>query len=392
MSYCEKFGFDAAGRSALLATMELAQGDHVHAQLLQQLVIGPQAGSIVDLFYARMLKRPAIAAIICEGGFDLARLKCAQTEHLLSLGVEFHTAEYFERRLRVGLAHAWAGVPLGLTQAGYRLMQQLLIDHIPKGRMDAAARDTLIAFVIKITGLDLALTIESYHGAQVQSLEQSVQSLRREGGRLYRQANIDALTGVATRRHVLALLQERLQVSPPNAEPLSLIMVDVDFFKRINDHYGHTVGDSALRGIAARIKATVRDTDEVGRYGGEEFVAVLPDTSLTIACEVAERMREHVVATPIHCEGRRINVSISIGLTQAAAKESVDNLIARADGALYCAKKQGRNRAIVEQDGRYRPAQNKTSALRARLQPQIEPAANEESSAARAAKRQRPLS
>ncbi len=391
MSYCERFGFDAAGRSALLATMELAQGDHVHAQLLQQLVMVPQASSIVDAFYARMLKRPAVAAIICKGGFDLARLKCSQTEYLLSLGIHFHTAEYFERRLRVGLAHAWAGVPLGLTQAGYRLMQQLVIDHIPTDRIDAPTRDALIAFVIKIMALDFALTIESYHGAQVQSLEESVQSLRREGGRLYRQATIDALTGVGTRRHVVAVLQERLQISQPNASPLSLILVDVDFFKQINDHYGHTAGDYALRGIAARIKAAVRDTDEVGRYGGDEFVAVLPDTSLTIACEVAERMREHVASTPIHCEGRRLNVSISLGLAQAAAKESVNNLIARADGALYRAKKQGRNRAIVEQEGRYRSARSKTSALRARLQPQIEPAVSEELSAARATKKQRPL-
>ena len=101
MSYCERFGFDAARRSALLATMELAYGDHVHAQLLQRLVMVPQASSIIDAFYARMLKRPAVAAIIYEGGFDLARLKCSQTEHLLSLGVDFHTAEYFERRLHV---------------------------------------------------------------------------------------------------------------------------------------------------------------------------------------------------------------------------------------------------------------------------------------------------
>jgi predicted signal transduction protein with EAL and GGDEF domain len=103
-------------------------------------------------------------------------------------------------------------------------------------------------------------------------------------------------------------------------------------------------------------------------------------------------MREHVAATPIHCEGRRLNVSISLGLAQATVKEPLNNLIARADDALYCAKKQGRNRAIVEQDGRYRSAQSKTLAVCARLQPRIEPTANEELSAARAAKRQRPLS
>ncbi|MDH3672811.1 MAG: diguanylate cyclase [Gammaproteobacteria bacterium] len=391
MSYCEKFGFDAAGRSALLATMELAERDHVHAQLLQQLVVVPQASSIVDAFYAWMLKRPAVAAII-EGRFDPARLKRSQIEYLLSLGINFHTEEYFERRLRVGLAHAGAGVPLGLTQAGFRLMEQLLIDHIPTDRIDAPTRDTLIAFVIKIAALDFALTIESYHNAQVRSLEKSVQSLRREGGRLYRQATIDVLTGVATRRHVIEVLQKGLRLAQLNGRPLSLILLDVDFFKQINDRHGHSVGDRALRGIAARIKGAVREADEVGRYGGEEFVAVLPDTPLAIACEIAERVRDRVASAPIHCEGRMLNVTISLGLAQAAAKDSVDGLIARADGALYCAKKQGRNRSMVEQEGRYRSARSKTSAVRARLRPQIETVASDELSAARAEKGQRPLS
>ncbi|MDX1486762.1 MAG: diguanylate cyclase [Acidiferrobacterales bacterium] len=358
--------------------MELGQDDQVHAQLLQRLVVAPHAGAIVDAFYARMLNRPAVAAIIDQGGFDLTRLKCSQIEYLLSLGIDFHTAEYFERRLHVGLAHAWAGVPLGLTQAGYRLMQQLLIDHIPDEQIDTSRRDTLIAFAIKILALDFALTIESYHGAHVQSLEQSVQSLRREGGKLYRQATIDVLTGVATRRHVVAVLQKSWQNTQLSGKPLSLILLDVDFFKHVNDRYGHSVGDCALRGIASRIKGAVRDVDEVGRYGGEEFLAVLPDTPLAIACEVAERVRERVASAPLHCEGRMLRITASLGVIQVAARESVDELIARADGALYRAKKEGRNRVVTEKDGNYHTVQSKTIGVP--VQSQIGPAANDEPS------------
>jgi diguanylate cyclase (GGDEF)-like protein len=378
MTYCERFGFDEAGRLRLLGTMELGQGDHVYAQLLQRLVVAPHASVIVDAFYTRMLNRPAVAAIIRQGGFDLARLKCSQIEYLLSLGINFHTVEYFERRLHVGLAHAWAGVPLGLTQAGYRLMQQLVIDRIPAEEIDTPTRDTLIAFAIKILALDFALTIESYHGAHVQSLEQSVQNLRREGGKLYRQATIDVLTGVATRRQVVAVLQKSWENSRLSGKPLSLILLDVDFFKHVNDRYGHSVGDCALRGIASRIKGAVRDVDEVGRYGGEEFLAILPDTPLAIACEVAERMRERVASAPLHCEGRMLNVTASLGVAQATARESVDRLITRADSALYRAKTQGRNRIVTEQDGHYCTVRSKTIDVSTHLQPQIGPAVNDE--------------
>lgn len=372
MSYCARFGFDQPAREALLATMELREEDRVPARLLQRLVIAPNVDSIVDAFYARMLEQPAFAAIMREGGVDLGKLKRTQIAYLLTLGVNFRAAEYFERRLRVGLTHAWAGVPLGLAQAGYRLIEQLLVQHIPADHIDPRSRDKLIAFVIKIIALDFALTIESYHGAQVQTLEHSVQTLRRKGGRLYRQATIDLLTGTATRRHILRILKQALRHSQYRQTPLSVIMVDVDFFKDVNDRCGHTVGDQALRGIAARIRGAVRDRDQFGRYGGEEFLAVLPDTPSTIACEVAERMRGRVAMSPIHCQGTNLKMTISLGVAQSSGKEPVESLIERADGALYRAKKAGRNRAVLEQEGHYLSAQGKASGVGTKSVPRME--------------------
>ena len=372
MSYCARFGFDQPARDALLATMELREDDRILAQRLQRLVIAPNVESIVDTFYARMLKQAAFAAIMREAGVDLGKLKRTHIAYLLTLGVNFRAAEYFERRLRVGLTHAWAGVPLGLTQAGYRLIEQLLVQHIPADQIDPGSRDALIAFIIKIIALDFALTIESYHGAQVQTLEHSVQTLRRQGGRLYRQATIDLLTGTATRRHILRILKQALRHSQQSQTPLSVIMVDVDFFKDVNDRRGHTVGDQALRGISARIRGAVRDRDRLGRYGGEEFLAVLPDTPSIIACEVAERMRERVAMSPIHCHGTNLKMTVSLGVAQSSGQEAAESLIERADGALYRAKKTGRNRAVLEQAGHYLPAQAKAGGVGAKSVPPMQ--------------------
>ncbi|MFQ6024422.1 MAG: GGDEF domain-containing protein [Acidiferrobacterales bacterium] len=348
MMYCERFGFDDERRAAFLDVVELGAQDQVLAHDLQREVIAPNTGSIVKAFYAKMLRQPEFACIINNGGFDIAKLKQTQTDYLLSLGVDFHKTSYFERRLRIGLAHAWAGVPLSLTQRAYRLLQQLLIDCIPTQGSGAHRRDAFVTFVLKITALDLSLIIESYYGAQVQWLEESVSALRDEGGRLHDEVSTDTLTGLASRGHVLGLLEKTLRDAHHNNRSLAVIMADLDFFKKINDRYGHLVGDRVLRGVAARMKWAVRDFDTVGRYGGEEFITVLPNTQLNLAREIAERMRKRVAAGPINLYGQTLRMTISLGLTQARHQDTVDTLIARADAALYAAKQAGRNRVVVD--------------------------------------------
>lgn len=168
-----------------------------------------------------------------------------------------------------------------------------------------------------------------------------------------RLARTDSLTGVNNRRYFMELAQNELERALRHAEPLSLLMIDIDHFKRINDRYGHPVGDMALKTLSGWCLMAIRSFDAFGRFGGEEFAALLPRTHSKGAFEVAERLRQAIEAADIELSnGQRLSFTISIGVAMlpiAAAKEknAVDTLLAHADQALYQAKAGGRNRVCV---------------------------------------------
>jgi two-component system cell cycle response regulator len=137
------------------------------------------------------------------------------------------------------------------------------------------------------------------------------------------------------------------------------MLLDIDHFKKINDTYGHPAGDDVLREFAGRIGRNLRNFDLAGRIGGEEFVAILPDTGIETAMAVAERLRGQIAGAPMTAKGVEgpIPVTTSLGVTIASDPgESVDDLIGRADRALYAAKRNGRNRVEVELAGGAEPA------------------------------------
>jgi len=162
----------------------------------------------------------------------------------------------------------------------------------------------------------------------------------------------DTLTGFHNRRGLAQFGQREVDRARRFARPLSLIMIDLDHFKQINDEFGHTAGDQVLSTIAGRIRNTVRELDILGRYGGDEFVVILPETDLFTASAVAERIRQHLlepmVLPAIQPAKDSLIVTASIGVTRAAA-EVVDllDLIDRADKAAYAAKSAGRDRVVV---------------------------------------------
>ncbi|MEL6202405.1 MAG: diguanylate cyclase, partial [Pseudomonadota bacterium] len=132
---------------------------------------------------------------------------------------------------------------------------------------------------------------------------------------------------------------------------LSLLITDIDHFKSVNDTYGHEGGDDVLREFARRLRASVRGIDLACRYGGEEFVIVMPDTSAILAQDVAERLREEVAETPFKlADGRSIDLTTSIGVATLADAEGTDPsaLLRKADQALYAAKEAGRNQVIAD--------------------------------------------
>ncbi len=163
-------------------------------------------------------------------------------------------------------------------------------------------------------------------------------------------SEIDTLTGVPNRRKITEELDRELARAHRHSHPLSVLMADVDHFKTINDEYGHDAGDAALRGIAAQIQENLRPSDRIGRWGGEEFVIVLPETDRAGAVATAERVRLAVERTDV-LSGRAVTVSIGIASLGAvrearprALSHTVDSLVRIADEELYRAKEQGRNR------------------------------------------------
>jgi two-component system cell cycle response regulator len=160
----------------------------------------------------------------------------------------------------------------------------------------------------------------------------------------------DALTGLHNRRyldnHMAALFDE----SAMRARPMSVLILDIDRFKLINDTHGHDAGDEVLREFAARVKANTRIVDIVARFGGEEIVVAVPDTALDGASAIAERIRERIEAEPfpVHRGTRQIRLTVSIGVaSRRAGDPSCMDMLKRADEALYQAKDSGRNRVVA---------------------------------------------
>lgn len=164
---------------------------------------------------------------------------------------------------------------------------------------------------------------------------------------LHRLATTDALTGLWNRRAFLDRLGSDIARSLRYGRPMTLAMVDLDHFKRINDRYGHAVGDDVLVAFADVCRTALRDADVVGRLGGEEFAVLLPETAIRRATATAERLREAVAALSVPAGDEQVHPTASIGLAQLGPGDDASRLMARADHALYAAKEQGRNRVVA---------------------------------------------
>jgi len=166
----------------------------------------------------------------------------------------------------------------------------------------------------------------------------------RQARRLQLLASTDELTGLPNRRALIAYVEHRLRRLERGQGTLSVLMIDVDRFKCINDTYGHAIGDEVLRHIAQVLPTGLRGRDRLGRLGGEEFLVVLPGAGLAQAAQVADRMRAAIAATPLIGAAGKLHFTVSIGVAELGrTQESVADLLARADAALYQAKGNGRN-------------------------------------------------
>jgi diguanylate cyclase (GGDEF)-like protein len=180
------------------------------------------------------------------------------------------------------------------------------------------------------------------------TLEREIDDRRRVHAELELLATADPLTGLFNRRHFYTLGKYELGKACLEETPLSMIMLDIDHFKQVNDNYGHATGDLVLVEISKLIVGNARKGDVCFRYGGEEFVVLLPNTRLEYALEVAERIRNVLSGLPIQIENDEIKVTASLGVAQAELKDNnLANVIDKADQALYRAKAIGRNQISV---------------------------------------------
>ena len=167
--------------------------------------------------------------------------------------------------------------------------------------------------------------------------------LHRRAEEMHRMARLDPLTGLYNRRHLDEHLRAIAMGSRRRMQPVGVLMIDVDRFKSVNDSLGHAAGDEVLCEVARRMRRIMRAEDVAGRWGGEEFLALLPQTDPPGAGAVAERIRRAMADAPVKLADREITVTVSIGYT-AGVVDDVDALVNRADAAMYEAKEAGRNR------------------------------------------------
>jgi diguanylate cyclase (GGDEF)-like protein/PAS domain S-box-containing protein len=251
-----------------------------------------------------------------------------------------------------------------LQRNASQLLRSRSIDFFvnPKEREDLSAmlkkvgdiRDVEIrmktAQGIEFTAEVAVITMEYGGDAALLVALNDVSERKKLEAQLFHEANTDMLTGISNRRYFLAQAEQELRRARRFARDMAVLMVDLDHFKGVNDTYGHAAGDAVLQGFVKRSLESLRQSDVMGRIGGEEFAVILPETDLPAAIEAANRLRKHISDRPMVASGSdatyaAIECTVSIGVAELDADDKdIDALFKRADECLYRAKKAGRNR------------------------------------------------
>ena len=221
-----------------------------------------------------------------------------------------------------------------------------------EGRMDVKADDTVKDEISELGASfnSMAHAIKHYTEDLEQIIAERTEELEHANRELERLAITDQLTGLHNRRHFDMNARRALEVARRNERPLSVVLVDTDHFKSVNDRFGHPVGDEVLKAVANVLMRNARKADLVARIGGEEFAVLMPEATLTLAAQAAERMREALqdeVSPQIPAlEGKPITASFGVAAFEKVS-DRLEDLLSAADAALYRSKQQGRNRVTV---------------------------------------------
>ena len=230
------------------------------------------------------------------------------------------------------------------TLATTGLIAVFLFTDLPVGMPVSTQTERLAAMLCFVLIIGQCAYVGLFGSTLRKTLYRRSVELKAAYRRIEELAEVDELTGAFNRRCIMRMLEEEISRAHRLNAPCAIALIDLDWFKRINDAYGHPTGDEVLRTFAITMFANVRAIDRFGRYGGEEFLLVLPDTAQQSAVGMLDRLRAIIAELEWSAFSAGMSVTMSAGVTVLRANENSDNVLARADSALYAAKAQGRNR------------------------------------------------
>src|SRR5947209_5906662 len=207
--------------------------------------------------------------------------------------------------------------------------------------------DRALVLACAVTALGRCASTGLYGSSLREALYRRGNELKKAHARIEELAQVDELTGLLNRRYIMQHLNDELARAQRTGAACSVAIIDLDFFKRINDQFGHPIGDEVLRTFAITLFANLRTIDNLGRYGGEEFLMILPDTTTDQAVRTLDRLRSIASEVDWAAISKMMNVTMSAGISEVRQEESAADILARADAALYTAKDAGRNRVIA---------------------------------------------
>ena len=229
------------------------------------------------------------------------------------------------------------------TSMAFGLAALFLLTDKPISMPHATYSERVATMLVFILTFGRCLFVGLFSNSLRESLYKRGEQLKEAYKRIEELAELDELTGSFNRRCVMRMLEDEIARAHRNKTPFSVALIDLDWFKRINDAYGHPIGDEVLRTFAITMFANIRNIDRFGRYGGEEFLLILPDTPHDVAAPVLDRLRSIVADLDWSAFSHGMQVTISAGVATLKPGETPDTILARADSALYAAKAQGRN-------------------------------------------------
>lgn len=316
-----------------------------------RVLIEPELSKMVEHFYDLQTEVAEFNELI--GDFDtLKRLKVAQHQYLLELFSGCYDEVYVNNRLRIGLVHKRIGVEPRYYLAALQQLKELVFDLVQRCVSDPLMVQKTQQTLEKLYMFDVTLVVETYVWSLINEvkhskakIEEYTFALQRHAQEMENLSRLDPLTGLLNVRHLLPILTEQLYRSQQMCQPLTILFIDINDFKKINDDYGHLYGDQVIQEVAAGLKQFAREEDFCFRYGGDEFLAILPNcTALDAKLSFIPRVEEHV-------HQFKAELSLSVGVRQADASEGymdATNLLRAADTEMYILKKQHKSMQMQE--------------------------------------------